>query len=365
MTRATHVPLPWLLLLATLAALPSVGCRRVTIVSFKTDFPQLASSVFVDTPANPQKHAIHMNSLSETIGFYDLPGDHIQIDTWACSDGTVTLFSTDNYPISDDRVQVAVGLWHGPSAHCPQLMDGEVTGAPDAGADGTDGVGGSTGTGGHVDVGGDGGQAGSADDAGTDAGTGGGAGGSGSGVDAGDAVECGDDSHILTCASPSGAPTGDDVVPAPTYTSDCDTYCADMQTTCPGQYASPESCRRYCAGVAWPAGAGMNRDDTLSCRTFYLMEAANLIPAQRASACATAAAQGAPECGSACANFCTAWGALCPQYATDVTTCMDSCGRAMAPGSSEPSCRFKLLEQAVYDRRYCDYVKFGSCLSCN
>jgi hypothetical protein len=59
---------------AALVALGALsGCRQVTIVSFvpeRTDTPREVNQLWVD--ASPQKRAIFLRSLDETVGFYDL-----------------------------------------------------------------------------------------------------------------------------------------------------------------------------------------------------------------------------------------------------------------------------------------------------
>jgi hypothetical protein len=378
MRRPPRTPLSWLLLPAILAVVPSLACRRVTIVSFEpesTSDMMVASrvnSVIVQTPENPQKAAMSLKSLGDTIGFYDLPGNTIQIQTWACVEGQLTLTANQTWDIVSDHVHVRLHLWQGPAAPCPTQMDGVVSGTPpDAGAGGAVGAGGAAGTGepmgtgGHMGILGAGGGAGSPADAGTDAAAGGASGAAGT-TDAGDAVECGDDSHGPVCEPPSGDPTAADVVPPPSNSTACDSYCADMQTTCPDNYLSLDSCRRYCALVAWPAGTpGMATGNTLGCRNYYLGQAAAIPVNQRGGFCAVAAAEGGQgDCGSGCANFCQAWTTLCTPSPADAASCMATCGSAMGTAHSEPTCRFLLLEKAAADRRYCAYVKFGSCLSC-
>jgi hypothetical protein len=371
MKRPPRTHRSWLLLPAILAVVPSLACRRVTIVSFEpestsdTTVASMVDSVIVKTPENPQKHPTSMKSLGETIGFYDLPGDSIQIETWACIEGELKLTANQSWDIVADHVHVRLHLWQGPPAHCPTLIDGEVSGTPpDAGTGGAAGTGELMGAGGHMGVLGAGGEAGHPTDAGTDTSTGGASGVAGT-TDAGDAVECGDDSHGPICEPPSGDPTAADVVPPPGYTTECNSYCADMETTCPGKYLSLDSCRRYCAMVAWPAGAtGMTTGNTLGCRNYYLGQAA-ANPALRDGLCTIAAAEGGPgDCGSGCADFCQAWITLCAPSAADTASCMADCSSAMGAAHSEPTCRFRLLEKAAADHRYCAYVKFGSCLSC-
>jgi hypothetical protein len=348
------------LLLAALAMATSVGCRRVTLVSFYSESSALTIDHVIVDAKQPGKVPLALKSLDETIGYYDLPGTEITISVWACAGSELVLAATATaYPIISDRVRVHVDRWSGPPSACPKLMDGSVADAPDAGAGagGAAGSGEPAGVGGAPSVDGAGGQ-------GADAGTDdvhpgvGGEGGVNT-IDGG--AECGDDSHgTPACDPPSGDPVGADAVSAPSYKPECESYCSGMAMTCSASYESLDGCRRYCSTVGWPSGSGTN---SLGCRNDYLNLAISspIFP----SSCASAGPEGAPDCGTICENFCAAFGALCAPSPSDAAGCMASCGAAMARSTADPACRFRYLARAVFDRRYCSYVGFGSCLRCN
>jgi hypothetical protein len=74
------------------------------------------------------------------------------------------------------------------------------------------------------------------------------------------------------------------------------------------------------------------------------------------------------NCGGACPNFCAAWIGICHLDPSEASACVDACmTKVLATNGAEPACRFQLLQRALYDQRYCDYVKFGSgsCFSCD
>jgi hypothetical protein len=192
----------------------------------------------------------------------------------------------------------------------------------------------------------------------------GGSGGAGAGGAAGtdggasDSAECGTDTHGPVCEPPSGdAGTGDIQMPPP-ITAECDQYCSDMENKCRTVYDSSDSCRRYCALAGWaPTGSSAN---SLACRTMYLSTAG---PSN--SYCSNASPSGNANCGYPCPNFCAAWIGICNRDPSEASACLTACQmKGNATAGADPACRFQLLQQALYDKRYCDYVKFDSCLSC-
>jgi hypothetical protein len=187
----------------------------------------------------------------------------------------------------------------------------------------------------------------------------GGSGGAGVGGAAGtdggasDTAECGTDTHGPVCEPPSGdAGTGDIPIP-PTISDDCIQYCSDMQKKCGTVYDSTDSCQRYCALAGWTA-TGSN---SLDCRNRYLLTAG---PSN--SDCSNASPGGNSNCGIPCLNFCAAWISICNRDPGEASACVTACGAKT--GGTDPECRFRLLQHALYDKRYCEYVKYGSCFSC-
>ena len=81
--------------------------------------------------------------------------------------------------------------------------------------------------------------------------------------------------------------------------------------------------------------------------------------------CLNAGPNGNAICGLLCEDFCAAWTGICNPDPTEAGACVEAC--KAKGGGNEPVCRFELLQRAIYDKRYCDYVKFGpgSCFSCN
>jgi len=71
-------------------------------------------------------------------------------------------------------------------------------------------------------------------------------------------------------------------------------------------------------------------------------------------------------CGVPCLNFCAAWARICNADPSEMSPCLTACStNSHATVGADPECRFKFLERALYDKRYCAYVKYGtSCLSC-
>jgi hypothetical protein len=344
--------LKFLLFTAALATVvPTLGCqRRVVILSFNAPTLGRIDSLFIEG-IEPQKAERELSGLQQTIGYYDVSTDHIRVRVRACADMEVLGDHTASYPVMSDEVTIPIdgiidpGLY--PPRRCGMGLARKEGGSPDLGTGGElggDGVGGAGDDSGGSALGGAGGD-----------GTGlGGA----SGADGGapDTAECGTDTHAPVCDPPSGDPGAGDIPDPPTISSDCMQYCSNMHNKCGGIYDSDDACQRYCALAGWAASG-----NSLACRNIFLTPAA-----PPSSYCMAAGPDTAGNCGGACPIFCAAWIGICHHDPSEMSACVDACMmKATATNGAEPACRFQLLQRALYDTRYCDYVKFGSCFSCD
>ena len=88
------------------------------------------------------------------------------------------------------------------------------------------------------------------------------------------------------------------------------------------------------------------------------------MPAPPSNLCSYAGPNGNGTCGGACPDFCAAWIGICHPDPSEASACVNTCmAKALATSGVEPACRFQLLQRALYDTRYCDYVKFGGSLA--
>jgi hypothetical protein len=346
-----------ILFIAALVSLVSAaGCRRVVILSF--DAPNLPplDRLFVEG-VNPQKDQRELSGLGQTIGYYDVSATVIRVRVTACVGTEMVSDHTGNYDIHDDEVTIPIDRNIDPSpgtlttASCRGGLGRLDGGSNDTGAGGElGGMGGSGlgGAGGDT-TGGMGGEAGA-----------GGAGGSGAaGIDGGasDTGDCGTDTHAPICDPPSGDAGA--IPDPPPISAECVQYCSNVQNTCGSVYDSIDSCQRYCALAGWAGTA--TRDNTLTCRNMYLVGPALVT-------CSNAGPSGGNSgCGYPCPNFCAAWISICHVDPSEASACLTACTmNSLATAGADPECRFQLLQRALYDTRYCDYVKYGSsCLSCD
>jgi hypothetical protein len=340
-----------LLVVALASVVPTLACqKRVVLVSFNA--PELGSDdvdrVWVKgiTPVKPSKE---MTGL-QVIGYYDVSTPMITVLVWVCSkDDELVAFQRSQGWVKNDEATIEITrfidrtLADPPS--CPKRlfrMDGGANDSGIGGGIGGDGVGGGSGVGGD-----------------TDSGTGGMAVGGASGTDGGatDSAECGTDTHAPVCDPPSGDPGAGDIPDPPTISPECIQYCSDVRSKCGAVYPSDDSCQRYCALGGWsgtdPGG------NSLACRNMYLNGPAQLTCAN------VGPSGGSAGCNYACPNFCAAWISICNPTPSEASACMAACSmNTVATRGADPECRFQFLERALYDKRYCAYVKYGSCLSC-
>ena len=353
--------------LAVLIALGVLsGCHQVTIVSFKVkgaDTPPPIETLFVD--AAPQKSAVALRGLNETVGFYDLLPPFM-IRTTGCLAGKVNLYNDEMYDAIVDRLTVELSPVDD-GRPCPTRSD---SGGLNYGMGGMGGqtVPGTGGAAGSPDDGGQGGVAGTSGVGGGSPGTGGSPGmggmpGSDGGVD-GVGGECDDGGvhdggpDLGVCAPPTGDPAPGDV-PAVSITQNCIDYCSMVfgaALTCPDLYKDTTQCQRYCTLAAWPLGLPVNDGtDSIKCREKFIGRAGDQTGVGRAMACDSAGAVGSDP--SACQNsdgvcgkFCRAWVGIC---GGDPNACIATC--ADAP-SSKVTCRAPWLLLAASDKRYCRLI---------
>jgi hypothetical protein len=356
------------LFIAALVSLVSAaGCRRVVILSFKAgNFPDV-DRLFVEG-VEPQKDQRELTGLGQTIGYYDVSATTIKVRVTACAGAELVSDHTDRYDIHDDEVTISIdGLIDSSPGTMTKASCRGGLGRLDGGSNDS-GAGGELGGAGGGGPGGAGGDAtsGMGGDAAGGSGTGGngqggaGAGGAG-GTDGGasDSAECGTDTHGPTCDPPSGDPGVGDIPTPPTISADCVQYCSDIRTKCGAVYDSDDACQRYCALAGWTV-TDPPPANSLACRNHYLSAATPIT-----SDCLRAGPTGNAACGFACRNFCDAWVGICNPDPSEASACLTVCTTKMiAAPTAEPTCRFQLLQRALYDKRYCDYVKLNSCLTC-
>ena len=344
MKRSTARALTLLLALASLGA--ASGCRRVTVVSFRT-VPGMVPEQKIDmviVDPRPLKGSLQLSGLDEQVGFYDLPGDELRLTVYACGGGHLLLINLQaSYPIISDTVLVDLSRSSDPTVTCPvREGDGGIFGAGGRG-EGGGGAGGAGGGGATLD----GGDAS--------------AGGSGGAVDAGGAGGCPDAGPIKVdagaCPLPQGDPAPADVPMVTAVNPACTGYCASDTTTCPGTYSDVTQCERYCTLAGWPAGTPgtIDHGDTVACRQINLDRAAASPASQREGFCIVAGPSGGTsvECGSSvgpCGKFCQAWAGICGGSASN---CLTTCA---AMPATAINCRFPWLLSASADSRYCQLV---------
>lgn len=354
-----------ILFIAALVSLVSAaGCRRVVILNFNAPNLPTPDRLFVEG-VNPQKDQRELTGLTQTIGYYDVSASAIEVRVTACVGTELISDHTASYDIHDDEVTIPIEGDIDPTpgtktkATCGNTLGRLDGGSNDSGAGGELGGAGGDGVGGAGGNTGVGGAAAGGSGAGN-AGQGGAGAGGAAGTDGGasDSAECGTDTHGPTCDPPAGDAGAGDIPNPPTISTDCIQYCSDMQTKCASVYDSTDSCQLYCALAGWTATAINN---TLACRTGYL---ATADPSN--SYCLRAAPAGDSYCGFPCPNFCAAWIGICNPDPAEASACLAACQmNSNATAGADPACRFQLLQRALYDKRYCDYVKYGTCLSCN
>jgi hypothetical protein len=358
--------LKFLLFTAALASLtPTLGCQpRVVFLKFSAPMLEV-DTLWVEgvDPAKGPKPVIGL----QTLGYYDVSKTTIIVRITACLGKEMVAYQQGQYDVVHDEaiIQIDRGIKgiDPPMTPPHSCLPGQARregGAPDSdvgGAAGGDAVGGA---GGDMDAGAGGNTVG-----GTGGSAVGGAGvGGASGADGGapDSAECGTDTHGPVCEAPSG--DGGQVPDAGEISDACTQYCDNMQTTCAsvsGLYDSHDSCLRYCMRAGWVADG--TSENSFACRNMYLANAPTFNPAP---SCQNAGPSGGGvNCGLVCDNFCKAWIGICSPDPTEAAACLAACKAKQA--GNEPGCRFELLQRALYDQRYCNYVKFGpdSCFSCN
>lgn len=341
-----------ILFIAALSSLVSAaGCRRVVILNFNAPKLGDVDRLFVEG-INPIKPQRELTGLGQTIGYYDVSATRIEVRVTACAAGRLLADQQGVHDVVDDEVTIQIEDMIDPNLRNTPSCGGGLA-RTDSGAGGEMGGAGGSGPGG---AGGDttGGMGGAAAGGSGAGGTGqGGAGvGGAAGTDGGasDTADCGTDTHGPVCEPPSG--DAGTVPDPPTISPECMQYCSNARNVCGATlYDSDDSCQRYCALSGWAAtGTSAN---SLECRNMYLVG-----PSQ--TNCSSASADGNSICGVPCFNFCAAWIGICHRDPSEASACLSGCAAAGA----NPACRFPLLQRALYDQRYCDYVKYGSCLSC-
>jgi hypothetical protein len=350
--------LKFLLMTAALASVaPTLACQpRVVLLRFNA--PDLGSNVdrvFVKG-ITPSKDVMEMSGF-QVIGYYNVSTPSIKVRIWVCSEKDELLaYQESQNRVDHDEVTFVIDAMI--DSHLDDLPScHKALARLDAGSNNS-GSGGGTGDGGagNTNAGAGGSAAG---------GAGGGAlGGSGvggtSGTDGGaaDTAECGIDTHAPVCDPPSGDP-GDGGMPDPPAISPaCIQYCSDVRSKCGAVYDSDDSCQRYCARAGW-AGTDLG-SNSLACRNTFLNGPVQLT-------CSNVGPSGGSSggCGYPCPNFCAAWISICNPDPGEASACMAACSmNTVATRGADPACRFQLLERALYDKRYCEHVKYGSCFSC-
>jgi hypothetical protein len=347
---------------AALVALGALsGCHHVTIVSFTVEGAEAPPEIDqLVVEAFPQKSAIYLRAMNETVGFYDL-NTGVTIRASGCRGSKVVLYKATTYDAPTDRLRIDLTARRGDEG-CPTPDDlgglvyhlgmggmggqtilpgtGGAAGTPDGGSADQTGTGGTTGSGGanssggsDGSIGGGGGAAGECDDGGLH-----------------------DDAGLPACVPPTGDPAPGEI-PMVTATQNCKDYCSMVFTTqpggalvCPGLYQNITECQQFCTQAGWPLPD--NATDSIMCREKYLGRAVGLIGVGLEMACEAAGPiNGDPTAcqnsDGVCGKFCRALAGICR---VEANACIDTCAGAAA---GKVTCRAPWLLRAASDTRYC------------
>jgi hypothetical protein len=173
--------------------------------------------------------------------------------------------------------------------------------------------------------------------------------------------DCGADTTSVICFDPSDPDAG---APKPldgrAPNSDCETYCGDMITNCPGSFAGRDGCIAVCTEAGWqlPADGGSG-GSVLKCLADNARAAAGTTPLSRVVACA-AADPSLSGCSPVCIPYCLLRQRFCHDPAEEAA-CETACFESFSASSARVTCLMQVMEHDVpSDTRFCQWTELVS-----